>query len=159
MSIHLPSSSQPPGLRTHSAVHLPNPTSNDDCSLDPYFHDEVAPSNFQLGRQGPQIVTTVALPPPPSRVSVHRNYKVLVPLCETGFSQKLGFNRHYEDKHSPRNPCPYLGTTNGHRGASAYLRRTSRLIIRELHPRDRGSEVQRNDEATGAPRHCPILRL
>ena len=109
MSTHLPSSSQAPGLYTYSTVHLPDPTSNGDCTLDPYStHDEVALSKFPSERQGPQHPTTVAITPPPRRVSAHRkSKKYWCHTCDTGFTQKQGFNRHNKDKHSQQNPCPY----------------------------------------------------
>ena len=101
-STHLPSSNQAPELCTCPAVHLPNSTSNDECLLNPYStHDEVAPSDSQLDTQERQLVTTVTTSPPPSRVSAHRNSKKYwCYTCDTGFSQKQGFNRHKKGKHS-----------------------------------------------------------
>ena len=109
MSTHLPSSSQAPGLYTCSTVHVPDPTSNGDCPLDPYStRDEAALSKFPLERQGPQLPTTVAITPPPRRVSAYRkSKKYWCHICGTGFTQKQGFNRHNKDKHSQQNPCPY----------------------------------------------------
>jgi hypothetical protein len=106
MSMHLLSSSQAPKLL---AFHLPKSTWNYYSSLDPYStHDEAAPSDFRLEHQGRQPASTVAFPPPRSRVSAHRNSKKYrCHSCDTAFSQKQGLNRHNKDKHSQRNFCPY----------------------------------------------------
>jgi hypothetical protein len=112
MSMHFASSSQAFGSHNYSTVHLPNSTSNDYTPLNPYStHDVARPSDFQLERQGRQLAptgTVASTPPPPSRVSAHRNSKKYrCPSCDTGFSQKQGLNRHYKDKHLQRNLCSY----------------------------------------------------
>ena len=123
-STRLPSSSQAPEFYTCPAVHLPNSTSNDECSLDQYsVHDEVAPSDSQLDHQERQLVTTVTISPPPSRVSAHRNSKkYLCHTCDTGFSQKQAFNRHNKGKHSQRISCPYCRDFEWPRGRRYLLK-------------------------------------
>ena len=153
VSTRLPSSSQAPGIYTCSTVHVSDPTSNGDCPLDPYStRDEVALSKFPLERQGPQLLTTVAFTPPPRRVSVHgESKKCWCHICDTGFTQTQGFNRHNKDKHSQQNPYPYCSDFKSSPGRKYLLRCTSRPSIRELRPRNRGFKVKRQDEAAGAP--------
>ncbi|KAH8995869.1 hypothetical protein EDB86DRAFT_1070294 [Lactarius hatsudake] len=89
---------------------FPEMSTNDHGSSLPYSVEEAASPNFLSTLQTSRPVITSSIPSNQVVPVDDISGTLWCPICGISFSQRQGLNRHYRDKHTPRNTCHLCGT-------------------------------------------------